>query len=161
MKPFRIAIAIAIVALAIPELARYRGERELYRLTASLQGNVDRAAVADDASNLSTYPADWRALQIAGRATLSRSPGRASNFFRAALARGERPELDYDLGLARLSGGDARGADAAFLRACWVNPALATMLEGRGLRRYADRVAQLENLLRQHRLRLSDVPPPP
>jgi hypothetical protein len=162
---FKVLIALGLVSLALPELRRYASERELYRLTAATQQPVsDRMLreISIDAESLESFPGDWRPAQLAGRASLRvRNPHRALDLFGRVLRDGERPEIDYDLGLAFLSANDSVAADAAFLRASWINPAIAGMLAKRGLARYEKRVAALEQSLQAGRLTQADLPPVP
>jgi cytochrome c-type biogenesis protein CcmH/NrfG len=164
-------VALAIVALIVPEFQRYGSERALYTFTAATQQatsahtpQADRLLreISGDAESLRTFPGDWRPLQLAGRASLSvHNPRRALTLFGRALRDGERPEIDYDTGLAFLSSNDAPSADAAFLRASWINPAIAEMLARRGLHRYTRLIAALARSLEAGRLTAAELPPAP
>jgi len=137
VKPVRVALAILLLlGVAIPELARYRAERELRRLItaavlatsgrlpAPTAGALLRGASEKLADLAVTMPGDARPrMYAASAAMLSRAPHRAVELYLGALACGERGEIDVNLGLAFAAMEDSR-AEPMFLRAVWVSPGL-------------------------------------
>ena len=132
----RIAVALILIALALPELPRYRGERRLGGLTGFMnliQSRDDlaqhrRAAllrVSVEAERTHTFPGDWRPLMLAGNASLlAGDHTRAAELFTRALEQGERPEVLASLGLALLAAGDQQRAKTLFARAVRISPGL-------------------------------------
>jgi hypothetical protein len=171
LKPVLVLAALAVVMA--PEIVRYRGERSLYRLTALAQSlprqplsEVERlsaiAEVSRAAERLTTYPADWRPVQLSGVAALfAKNPQRAIEMLSSTSRLGERPEVDVDLGLAYAALNRRVDADAAMLRAAWVSPAVVKQLEQQTGARFGARVEALEAKLHSGRLRQSDLPPRP
>lgn len=166
----RSLLALALVALAWPELGRYRGEILLAdvsaRVSAALRGatrgeqataSVQTAYVeAQQAATL--LPADQRPALSAGVALLLLHRGAdAAAILVAAIEQGERPELTLNLGRARGVSGDERGAQAAFLRTAWASPAAVATLPAALRGPLLDRVRSLEADLRAGRLR--QIPP--
>ena len=139
----RVAIALVLIALALPELPRYRGERRLGGLTGFMnliQNRSDlaqhrRAAllrVSVEAERTRTFPGDWRPLMLAGNASLlAGDDKRAAELFTRALENGERPEILASLGFALSAGGDQDRARALFGRAVQISPGLAPMISQR------------------------------
>lgn len=137
MKPFRFVLALLVLlGLAIPELARYRAERELRRLItaavlatsgrlpAATAGPLLRGASEKLADLARAMPGDARPrMYAASAAMLSRAQYRAVELYLGAVACGERGEVDVNLGLAFASMEDSR-AEPMFVRAVWVSPAL-------------------------------------
>ncbi|HEX2833595.1 MAG TPA: tetratricopeptide repeat protein [Thermoanaerobaculia bacterium] len=131
----RAALAALVIALVLPELARYQGERRLRMVEATLQAIVTRAKdpapllrrLSVDAAETRTYAGDWRPLVAAGRASyLAGDYAQAAERFERANAMGERPEIDVNLGAALLKLGETRRAEALFARATKLSPALAS-----------------------------------
>ena len=137
-------IVVALLALAAalgPELLRYGAERQLQRATAGLRLHVSGAAparrpgavphwVATTARAAARHlPGDPRPLALAAAALLV--AGRTEDGlaqYGEALTLGERPELMLNLGRAHALLGRTDAAQAAFLRAGWVSPAVLAWL---------------------------------
>lgn len=172
MIALRIALAVLVAAAMAPELSRYAAERRLHQASARLQSIVaarppavvDRAtaaalAAATARGAAASLPGDWRPLNIAGSAWLiARQPAQALEEYRAALARGERPEVVVNLGRAYASLGRQDLAAAAFLRAAWISPAVLTGLPAAARDALSPRLTALERDLTAGRLA---APPPP
>jgi hypothetical protein len=164
-----LAVSIVLMALLWPEVGRYRAERELRRLTTAFRAllsappGADRnralAAIDAEAEGLIPYtaPGDSRLLMLAGSARLvaKDSPG-ALGRYRAALARGERAEIDLALARAHIVLHEMDDGQAALVRAAWVSPALAHTLP-----RDARRSLLREVKLRARALRAGSLSSPP
>jgi tetratricopeptide (TPR) repeat protein len=166
----RFVLALVILAAMVPELPRYAAERRLYHASTVLRAVFAQAramadpgaavawaaSVAGDAAG--DLPGDWRPLNLAGSALLlGRQPDRALEKYREALALGERPEIDVNVGRAYASLGRNDLATAAFLRAGWVSPGVLASLPpsiGDALR---SELSRLERELTSGRLA---APPP-
>ena len=138
MRVLSAAMSVLILTVAVaPELSRYAAERRLYRATAVLRLFFARpheipnsahalqwaASTAAEAS--AGLPGDWRPLNTAGSALLfARRPEAALEKYRQALALGERPEVDVNVGRVYATLGRAEQAMAALLRAGWISPSL-------------------------------------
>lgn len=136
-----LAVAVVLLLLAWPELARYRDEHRLWALTTAFKalavdgtpGPARDRALAQAASAAdelaSAQAADPRPIMLAGALRLvARDPAGALSRYRAALARGERAEMDLALARCHLGLRDLTSAQAALVRAAWVSPALAHTL---------------------------------
>ncbi|MGK2857271.1 MAG: hypothetical protein ACSLFQ_08700 [Thermoanaerobaculia bacterium] len=137
MRVARIIVAGSLLlAILAPELARYRAERELRRLTsvvmAAASGRVApssavplfRDASAELGELARAMPGDPRPRMFAGSASLlARDTDRAIALYLDALRCGERGEIDLNLGRAFAAAGDGRAA-AMFARAVWISPKL-------------------------------------
>lgn len=130
----RALLAIAIVALTLPELARYAGERRLRLVEATLTAIATHAKdpvplfrrLSGDAEATRTYPGDWRPLVAAGRASfLAGDFAQSVVLFERANSLGERPEIDVNLGVALLQLGEHDRAEKLFARAAALSPKLA------------------------------------
>jgi tetratricopeptide (TPR) repeat protein len=166
----RIAAGAALIALLWPEFARYRGERSMrkgtdeLRRTLATSRSVEQARPALDrtagyalAAALD-LPADPRPRVLAGSARLVAGQAReALDFYRNALATGERAEIDLNLGRAYAVAGQLPEAQATLLRALWISPALATSLPEQVSRRLQEEVRRLEKELRTGQM---TAPPP-
>jgi hypothetical protein len=166
----RLAAAAALAVLLWPEPGRYRAERTLRRGTDELRRALtnsrtveearpalDRAAAFGQAA-ATALPGDPRPRMLAGSARLVASRGpEALDFYRDALATGERAEIDLNLGRAHAVAGERPEAQTALLRALWISPALATSLPAPLARRFAEDLTRLENQLRAG---LLTSPPP-
>ena len=161
----RSLLALALVALAWPEIGSYRGETLLAdagaRLSAALQGATRgeeavtsvQAAYTEVQRAADLLPADQRPALSAGIALLLLRRGAdATAILDAAIAQGERPELTLNLGRARGIVGDERGAQAAFLRTAWASPAAVATLPAALRGPLLERVRSLEEDLRAGRL---------
>lgn len=169
----RLALALIILAAVVPELSRYTAERRLYQASTVLRSVFAQpramanpgaavawaASVAGDAAG--DLPGDWRPLNLAGSALLlARQPDRALEKYREALALGERPEIDVNVGRAYASLGRNDRATAAFVRAGWVSPGVLTLLPpsvGDALR---SELGRLEGELTSGRLTAPPALPP-
>jgi hypothetical protein len=81
----------------------------------------------------------------------------ALDFYRDALATGERAEIDLNLGRAHAIAGERPEAQATILRALWISPALASALPKALSARLLEDVAKRENDLKAG---LLQEPPP-
>jgi hypothetical protein len=160
-----VAAAIVLVAALVPEARRYRAERELRRLTTAFHVVATRAAGAPEAARLldgvaggavvvdEALAPDARALILAGSAHLvARRAPSALAFYRRAFERGERAEIDLNAGRALALLGRVDAADAAVLRALWVNPTLVDVLPRRDRASWRRRLQHLRRDLRAGRL---------
>jgi tetratricopeptide (TPR) repeat protein len=134
-------LAGALAWALAPELPRYRAERTLHSASDALRYLITHPAdVADPRGALlrieqaalsaaAGLPADSRPWIIAGSSRLvaSNADG-ALELYRAALALGERAEIDLNMGRAWETRGDPQKAMAAWLRAVWIAPALLPAL---------------------------------
>ncbi|MBI2212522.1 MAG: hypothetical protein HYU52_02660 [Acidobacteria bacterium] len=137
MKAVRIVLAVALlIGVALPELSRYRAERGLRRLiTAAMVAASGRVPpqtagalfreVSQRLEELGgAMPGDARPRMFAASAAmLAGNHDRAIELYMAALGHGERGEIDVNLGLAFARLEDSR-AEAMFVRAVWLSPAL-------------------------------------
>ena len=88
---------------------------------------------------------------------MTRQPERALEYYRAALATGERAEIDLNLGRAYGLARNRENAVAAFLRAGWISPEILAALAESVRKPLLAEVARLEKELRAGRLA---APPP-
>lgn len=171
MKAVRAAVlGIALAALASPEILRYSAERRLARANAAFDYVLTRPAEVENAIGVleaiteaavtaaPVLPGDSRAWVLAGSSQLvARNPDRALSCYREALASGERAEIHLNSGRAAALSGQMSAAEAAFLRAVWISPALLRAVPQGFSERAAAEVARLEADLRAGRL---TTPPP-
>jgi O-antigen ligase len=163
------AAAMLLVVTMLPERSRYAAERRLAVVTATLQGIVAGGRVVPEArprletlaaiaaGTAAADPSDTRGLVGAGTAMLvAGDAGAAERWYRAALARGERAEIDLNLARAMALAGRQQDAEAALRRAVWVSPALIDALPAAERPRLATELAGLEE-----RLRRGDLAAPP
>ena len=160
----RLAAAAALFALLAPEAGRYRAERELRRGSAQLRRalastSIEQARPAiERAAELGIaaapgLPADPRPRVLAGSARLvANRPREALDFYRDALATGERAEIDLNLGRAHSAAGERPEAQAALRRALWISPALTAALLPDVQAASHERSLELEKLLRSGNL---------
>lgn len=166
----RCACALALAALAWPEIDAYRGEWLLADAGARLSGVLNgtsrgdsavksvQAALAEAQLAATHLPGDPRPALSASIALLLLHRGsEAAAILEAAIAAGERPELTLNLGRARGILGDESGAQAAFLRTAWASPPAIATLPAAMREQLIDRVKLLEEDLRAGRLR--QIPP--
>lgn len=170
MKLLRaLALTAGVAALLFPEFPRYAAERRVGSATAAFRGLLDRADDPATAGSLvevgqsalaaaPRLPGDPRPWILGGSAyLLARQPEQALEYYRAALATGERAEIDLNLGRAHGLARRRESAGAAFLRAGWISPEiLAALAEPVRMPLLAE-IARLENELRAGRLA---APPP-
>ena len=88
---------------------------------------------------------------------MTRQPERALEYYRAALATGERAEIDLNLGRAYGLARSRESAMAAFLRAGWISPEILGALAEPVREPVLAEIARLERELRAGRL---SAPPP-
>lgn len=171
MIALRIALSLLVVVALVPEVTRYSAERKLNRASAMLKSVFARpvspsqagAMVAWAASTASAaatdLPGDWRPLNVAASAWfVAKRTDQALDRYRAALALGERPEIDANVGRAYMSLGQRDRAAAAFLRAGWISPAVLWALPDGPRDLLLSELATLEQQLKAGQLR---APPPP
>lgn len=169
---FAVAVAAALAFLAWPEIARYRAERQLGAANAAFELVLDRPAEIQNAVEVlprvseraaaaaSSIPGDSRGWVLAGSCQLvAGRPDRALEFYRRALATGERAEIHLNLGRAEALLGELDPAEAAFVRSIWVSPALLRAVPPAFVSRVSAQVSRLESELREGKL--SAPPPPP
>jgi len=171
MRPLaRVGAVVLLAALLWPELGRYRAERELRLGTAELRRALatsrtteearpalDRAA-AHAIAAAPGLPQDPRPRVLAGSARLVAGRAlEALDFYRDALATGERAEIDLNLGRSHAVAGERPEAQAALLRALWISPALSGSLPEPVAKRLSEEVTRLENELAAG---LLSAPPP-
>lgn len=137
MKIVRIVAALGLLAVVVSqEMSRYRAERELRRLTTAAMVAMSGRVAGPTAGALlrgaserleelgRAMPGDPRPrMYAASAAMLAGAPQRAIELYYSALACGERGETDVNLGLAFVRMEDSR-AEAMFVRAVWLSPAL-------------------------------------
>lgn len=171
MRFLRGTVLAALLAWGFfPELARYAAERRLRAATGALRFLVSRPAEVADvpgaldriasvaAGAAEQLPADPRPAILEGSVRLvAGQPDRAVEFYKEALALGERAETDLNLGRAYESLGDREKATAAYVRAVWVSPALLTVMLPDVAQTTQARVQALEAALAAGRLK---IPPP-
>ncbi|MEO6027324.1 MAG: O-antigen ligase family protein, partial [Candidatus Binatia bacterium] len=157
-----ILTVLVLGAALVPELSRYAAERRLADATQAIAAvaaggrvvpaeapTLDRLGAVARAT-ADANPSDTRGLIAAGTAALvAGKPGAAQTWYRAALARGERPEIDLNLARAFALDGRREQAEAALLRAAWLSPVLLGTLPsadqsriGTAVADWADRLAR-------------------
>ena len=169
-----VTVAALLVVAVAPELSRYAAERRLADVTATLQGIVAGGRVVPQArpqletlaglaaATAAADPSDTRGLVAAGTAMLvAGDAGAAERWYRTALARGERAEIDLNLARALALAGRQPQAEAALRRAVWVSPALIETLPAAERPRLASELAGLEERLRRGELTAPPALPDP
>ncbi len=138
MRLLRALVAGIVLALLLrPEILRYRAERRLGAANAAFEYILDRPTEVPDTpaildritdaavSAAPDLPGDSRAWVIAGSCQLVRRDAeRALRYYREGLAAGERAEIHLNVGRAHAMLDEPDYADASFLRAVWISPAL-------------------------------------
>ena len=165
-----LVFAAALAVLAAPEFARYGAERRVGVATAAFRELVSRQdidvetarrirAVGELAlSATESLPGDPRPWMIGASSYLvTGEPRRALEFYRAALATGERAEIDLNLGRADALLRQPGAAEAAYLRAGWVSPEILEALPEEVRTPLRQRIARLTEALRAGNL---PAPPP-
>ncbi|MHB8798231.1 MAG: hypothetical protein ACYDBY_07185 [Thermoanaerobaculia bacterium] len=141
MRPLRLALVLALGAALGPEVARYRAERSLYRVSSAvLLAARDPGRVPGGARTLLRFgaearaaaealPGDPRPLQAATSLELMAGrPAEARELALRALSDGERPELLLAVWRAdRALGRDEEGR-AALRRAARLAPGLVALV---------------------------------
>lgn len=164
-----IAFVLLMAALLAPEFPRYAAERRVGFATAVFQSLLEKSgepetsrrilAVGELAlSTTAALPGDSRPWMLAASSYLvTGQPERALEYYRSAFSTGERAEIDLNLGRAYSFLARKESADAAFLRAGWVNPEILGALPEELKGPLLGRIEQLAEQLRKGRL---DAPPP-
>lgn len=158
-------VLAALIALLRPERPRYAAERRLRVAGAHFQfllapteqvsdtnSALDR--VAERAlSATRALPGDPRPWVLAGSAQLAAGRGElALELYRYAFARGERAEIDTNIGRVYMLLGKEQDGHAAFLRGGWVSPALLEFMPPRVSQRVRSQITHLEAELAAGRL---------
>ena len=166
------AVAAFLAALVFPEFSRYAAERRVGGATAAFRGLLDRADDAERAESLiavgqsalavaERLPGDPRPWILAGSAyLLTGQPERALENYRAALAAGERAEIDLNIGRAHTLARRRENAQAAFLRAGWISPEILAVLAEPVRRPLLAEIARLSEELSAGRLAAPPLLPP-
>jgi len=141
VKALRAAALAAILALALwPEFGRYAAERRVGFATAAFKSLLDRTSDPRVRAELlalgemaaregSRLPGDPRPWILSGSAYLvNGQPQRAVEYYREAMATGERAEIDLNLGRAYALMSRKGSADTAFVRAGWISPEILASL---------------------------------
>jgi hypothetical protein len=130
-------VLLGLALLALPELPRYLAEHRTYRIRARVeQLSAPRSPppsptlveeLGESAVAASRWiPGDTRTLTASAAAALFARDGElALHRYSVALARGERAEVDLNLGRAYALLDRRPEALAAFVRSVWLTPALA------------------------------------
>lgn len=158
-RPLGLALLVALAILALPELPRYVAEHTTYTTTAHASALFAPdaagpspaivARIAAEAANAARWiPGDTRALTASAAAALaSRDGALALRRYQLAAARAERAEIDLNVGRAHAILDQRPEALAAFVRAVWLAPVLASELPEAAKPLVADEVARREALL--------------
>ena len=166
-------VALVLLALLWPEVGRYRAEHRIGQLTAAFRASMTGPAGPERGAALARIdaaahevlrrmrPGDSRALMLAGSARLmARDPAAALDRYRAALARGERAEIDLALARSHIARGDLDAGQTALVRAAWVSPPIAHTLPRDARRSLLREVKLLARALRAGRLSAPPALPP-
>jgi tetratricopeptide (TPR) repeat protein len=132
-----VALGLLLAFLFWPEIPRYRAERQLGAASAAFEYVLDRPTEVKGAAEIidritdaavaaaSDLPGDSRAWALAGSCQLvNRNADRALDLYREALAIEERAEIHLNVGRAHALAEKRYAAEASFLRAVWISPAL-------------------------------------
>jgi tetratricopeptide (TPR) repeat protein len=132
-----VGVGLLLAFLFWPEIPRYRAERQLGAASAAFEYVLDRpteiqgaAAILDRITDAAVAAAsnltgDSRAWVLAGSCQLvNRNADRALDLYREALAVEERAEIHLNVGRAHALAEKRYAAEASFLRAVWISPAL-------------------------------------
>jgi tetratricopeptide (TPR) repeat protein len=164
------AIAVVLAVLTWPEARRYFAERDLASADAAFELVLNRPSEIENArealprvseraaSAASDLPGDSRGLVLAGSCQLvAGNPDRALEFYRQALATGERAEIHLNLGRAEALLGRPDAAQTAFVRSAWISPVLLRAIPPGFVEPVRSEIERLERELRAGRL---TAPPP-
>jgi tetratricopeptide (TPR) repeat protein len=164
------AAAIALAVLVWPEIGRYRAERQLGSANAAFELLLDRPNEIQNAVEVlpqvseraaaaaPSLPGDSRGWVLAGSCQLvAGKTDRALEFYRRALATGERAEIHLNLGRAEALLGRVEEAQAAFVRSVWISPALLRAVPPGFAGPVTAVITRLESELRAGKL---SAPPP-
>jgi len=160
-----LATGLVLAALLRPEITRYRAERRLGAANAAFEYLLDRptevpntSAILDGITEAAVaaapdLPGDSRAWVLAGSCQLvNRIAERALGFYREALAVGERAEIHLNVGRAHAILEKPDAAEAAFLRAVWISPALLRAVPREFTARVEAEVRRLETEFKSGKL---------
>jgi tetratricopeptide (TPR) repeat protein len=165
------AVTAGLVALLLPEFPRYTAERRVGWATAAFRSLLDRADDPETANDLvavgqsalavaKSLQGDPRPWILGGSAYLmTRQPERALENYREAFAKGERAEIDLNLGRAYVLSRRRESAEAAFLRAGWISPEILAGLAESVRKPLLAEIARLSEELRAGRLAAPPSPP--
>jgi tetratricopeptide (TPR) repeat protein len=162
---------VVLALLLRPEIARYGAERRLASANAAFELVLDNPTRVENAREVlprvseraaaaaRLLPGDSRGWVLAGSCQLVSGDARgALDYYRRALATGERAEIHLNLGRAEALLGDAEAARAAFVRSIWISPALLRAVPPGFQGPVSEEVARLDAELARGALR---APPPP
>jgi tetratricopeptide (TPR) repeat protein len=134
-----VGVGLLLTFLFWPEVPRYRAERQLGAASAAFEYVLDRPtevkgapAILDRITDAAIAAAsdlrgDSRAWALAGSCQLvNRNADRALELYREALTVEERAEIHLNVGRAHLLAENRFAAEASFLRAVWISPALSS-----------------------------------
>jgi tetratricopeptide (TPR) repeat protein len=166
MRVLRAVVIAAVLAVLLrPEFRRYRAERGLGRANAAFEYILDRPTEVRDSSAIldrvaaaavalaRDIPGDSRAWVLAGSCQLViGNAERSLGFYREGLAAGERAEIHLNVGRAHALLGQPDYADAAFLRAVWISPALLRAVPPEFAAKAGNELEKLEAELKSGRL---------
>lgn len=149
---------------------RYRAERQLASANAAFELLLDRPdeirnavevlpRVSERAAAAApSIPGDSRGWVLAGSCQLvAGNTDHALEFYRRALATGERAEIHLNLGRAEALLAQLDSAQAAFVRSVWISPALLRAVPPGFAAPVTAEITRLESELRAGKL---SAPPP-
>ena len=165
-----VLMALALAVLLRPEVRRYSAERDLGAANAAFEYVLGRPSdlptapealfrVSERAAAAAPHiPGDSRGWVLAGSCQLvAGRTDRAREFYRRALATGERAEIHLNLGRAEALLRRPEVARTAFVRSIWISPALLRAVPPAFVDPVSVEIARLEEALRAGRL---TAPPP-
>lgn len=165
-----VLMALALAVLLRPELRRYSAERDLGAANAAFEYVLGRPSDLSNAPDVllrvseraagaaPRLPGDSRGWVLAGSCQLvAGRTDRAREFYRRALATGERAEIHLNLGRAEALLRRPEVAQAAFVRSIWISPALLRAVPPGFADPVSVEISRLEQALRAGRL---TAPPP-
>jgi hypothetical protein len=166
-----VAGVLLLLAAVWPETRRYQAERSLRRAAISLMRVLTTPLSPEDVSKgletseeaalgaMAGLRDDPRPCIVAGSARLVAGKlDEALASYREGWRRGERAELDLNIGRTHEAAGNAPDAYVAYVRAGWISPPLLAAVSGDTRARVDAEIARLEGLLRSGAL---EAPPPP
>lgn len=164
------AASVVLAVLVRPEIVRYRAERQLASANAAFELLLERPneirnavevlpRVSERAAAAApSIPGDSRGWVLAGSCQLvAGNTDRALEFYRRALATGERAEIHLNLGRAEALLARLDSAQAAFVRSVWISPALLRAVPPGFAAPVTAEITRLESELRAGKL---SAPPP-
>ena len=166
--PVLVLLAALVLALA-PEFPRYVAERRVGFTTAAFREILDQPAGPATRTNVlalgalavgqsSRLPGDPRPWILAGSAYLvTGQPPQALEYYRQALATGERAEIVLNLGRAYALMKQQPSAETAFVRAGWISPEILASLSPAVADPVREQISKYAHALAEGRLK---EPPP-